>query len=116
MRRRAYKTSLLWDRTVWIGRFTGYRLLAWGKEQVLDAQIEIQVHQVTTNPAVWHARAYPGAAADCASGSTAEACMAAAAELFTQCLVPWAAFTPTIHGTVEHKRPQLVKPSERKAG
>jgi hypothetical protein len=104
------------DVTIWIGQFTGYRVLAFGKEQVLYAPIEIQVRQVSVSPPVWTAKAFPGADEECASGVTAEDCMADVAALFTQCLVPWRAFVPTAYGRFEQVQPTLVPPPEKKAG
>lgn len=43
------------DRRFFVGKFTGYRMLAFGKEQVLDYTAEMEVRQIYHHPPLWAA-------------------------------------------------------------
>lgn len=106
--------STLFDQTLWIGRLKGYRVMAFGREQVLNATIEIHIRQEWINPIVWSARAYPGSSEPCAMAATAEECQAKVEALFVELVDPWAAFTaPGLFGR-RKITPQLVYDSHRK--
>jgi hypothetical protein len=110
------RLSTLFDKTLWIGKLTGYRVQAFGREQVLKTPIEIHIRQEWINPVVWAARAYPGDHEPCAGGRTAEDCMAKVETLFTTVLEPWQAYTEqSLFGRVPMK-PTLVHPRKRRTG
>jgi hypothetical protein len=100
----------------WFGRFTGYRVNAWGKHQVLNAPIEIAIRMEYASPAVWVARAYPGAHGEIASSPTAEDCMRRVEALFVTQLAPWVEFRWQGLGRCQLKRWNVIEMAERQAG
>jgi hypothetical protein len=104
------------DASEWFGSFSGYRVLAWGKHQVLNAQIEVAVRMEFANPAVWVARAYPGTHGAIASSPTAEDCMRRVETLFVEQLAPWVEFRWQGLGRCSLKRWNVVEMAERQGG
>jgi hypothetical protein len=100
----------------WFARFTGYRVNAWGKHQVLNAPIEIAVRKEFESPAMWVARACPGYHGDMAVSATAEDCMRRVEEMFVTQLEPWVEFRWVGLGQCQLKRWNVVEMEERRAG
>ena len=48
------------ERAVYVGRFRGYRMLAFDKMQILDYEAEIEVYQLHQRPALWAAKDLAG--------------------------------------------------------
>lgn len=111
-----FRLASFFDRTLWIGKLTGYRVEAFGREQILKTPIEIHIRQECINPVIWEARAYPGDNWPCATAFTAEECMARVEKLFTTVLEPWQAYTDRSLLGRQAKKPTLVPPRKRRTG
>lgn len=98
------------------GKFQGYRVEAWGKRQVLNAEIEIWVRREGVNPNVWCARAYPGDHAPAAIAATAEQCMAAIELQFVRQVMPWLEFRWQGLGQCQLKRWNVESIDQRHVG
>lgn len=114
MRRRKLIHVPLWDRTLWIGKFRGFRALVFGREQVLDSTIEVRVQQEGINPPAWTARAYPGANQPICTGLTPEICMETVAAQFVTVVDAWQAYSSeTLFGR-QKLTPGIVADPKRK--
>lgn len=113
-RRRRYVA----DKTAseWQAEFFGYRVHAWGKNQVLNAPVEIWVRREGVNPNVWCARAYPGDHAPAAVAATAEECMRAVELQFVSQLGGWLEFRWQGLGQCQLKRWNVETIDGRRAG
>lgn len=113
-RRRRYEPNK--TTSEWQAKFRGYRVQAWGKRQVLDAEIEIWIRREGANPNVWCARAYPGDHAPAAIAATAEECMAAVELQFVTQLMPWIEYRWQGLGQCQLKRWNVESIDGRMAG
>jgi hypothetical protein len=105
-----YVTYIPPDRTVYLARFAGYRMLAFGRMQTLDYGAEIQVFQRWPNPPLWMAR-------DCArrylvpgsESARAEDCMRMVEATFVRQLTAWDTYTHNLFtDKIEKLGPKLV--------
>jgi hypothetical protein len=103
------------DRTMYIGEFTGYRMVAFGREQILDYTAEIRVYQAQVSPPVWVAVDHMGKMDPAFTSFRAEDTMRLVQEGFTQCVRAWESFqTGGLQGTVK-LGPQLVPKRSKSA-
>jgi hypothetical protein len=105
---RMLKTPFRPDRTLYVATFTGYRMHAFGRDQILDYTAEIHVYQTQTNPPVWVAEERQSRIKPFES-HRAEDTMRLVAEGFTTCLEPWQTFEIEPLGRVVKLGPKLVK-------
>lgn len=104
------------DKTLFVGKFRGYRMLAFGVEQILDYEAEIEVYQARSNPPLWVARDARGKMDPAFQSFRAEDTMRLVSEGFTTCLEKWQSYeTGGLRGT-RKLGPQLVPKRATKAG
>jgi hypothetical protein len=104
------------DRHVYIGRFEGYRMLAFGRVQILDYAAEIQVYQAQHYPPVWCAMDQHGKVNPAFNSHRAEDTMRLVEESFTTCLARWETFEYSGLEGLKKLGPQLVDRRDRKTG
>jgi hypothetical protein len=100
---------------MYVGTFRGLRMMAFGREQILDYQAVITVFQVQSNPAVWIARDERGKMDPAFHSFRAEDTMRLVEEGFTTCLEKWKTFeSGGLKGPVK-LGPQLVEKRAKRA-
>jgi hypothetical protein len=104
------------DRHVYRGRFRGYRMLAFGRAQILDYEAEITVKQATWNPQWWIAVDGRGKVDPAFSAPRAEDTMRLVAAGFTTCLQNWETFEVGGLKGARKLGPQLVPAKVKKVG
>jgi hypothetical protein len=103
------------DNTVYIGKFTGYWMAAFGTKQLLDYTAEIQVFQSQLYPPQWTALDATGKGSPDWVQSTATDVMRAVEQCFDTQLEKWQTFERDLFGGAKKLGPQLVKKIERTA-
>jgi hypothetical protein len=86
---KVYGPQALPDRMMYLGRFRGYRMKAFGREQILDYEAEILVYQARHNPPLWVARDRAGKMDPAFQSFRAEDTLRLVAEGFTTCVAKW---------------------------
>lgn len=101
------------DKTVYVGKFRGLRVVAFGRSQTLAVDMEIQVYQEKASPALWRSRnaVEPGTLAW--SGGTPESVMDQIAAAFERCVDKWQPWHVGPFGIAEKKGPQSVSDLRR---
>lgn len=104
------------DRTMYIGRFRGLRMIAFGKQQILDYDVEVNVFQHTLHPVRWVARDEHNKFHPCCESGSAEETMRLVKEMFIEQRDKWQTFE--LRGLAGMKKlgPQLVTRPARKTG
>lgn len=103
------------DHTVYIAKFTGFWMTAFGKVQRLVYEAEIQVFQSQLFPPQWQATDQYGKTDPHWVRSTAEDAMRMVEDSFDTQLEPWATFERDMFGGAKKLGPQLVKERDRRA-
>jgi hypothetical protein len=94
---------------VYVGRFRGYRTVAFGKVQILDYTAEIEVYQARQDPPAWMAReTTPGSVGGYFS-PRAEDTMRLVREAFVTCVEPWQRYEIEAFGKKVKLGPRLVE-------
>ena len=90
MRRRSQQQEK--DPHVWRAQFRGLHVLAFGREQVLDYAVDIEVVQAQAWPCVWVARDVKGGYEPFTQAGTPEEAMRLVAGAFVDQVTPWQPF------------------------
>lgn len=98
----------VWDLTIWKGTFTGWKVFAWGRDQVLYTPIEFHIKQEVGGRGLWIARAQPGDYEPIWWAFQPEECMWNIEAMFTTKLVNWAAWTDPLLFPKRKMTPMLV--------
>jgi hypothetical protein len=102
------------DRTIYTARFSGYRMHAFGKDQILDYTADIEVYKAQLNPPLWVARERRGHLDPAFQSFTAEDTMRLVTEGFVTQLEPWQTFTQETFGRISKLGPKLMEPAKKK--
>ena len=94
---------------MYVGRFSGFRMLAFGKMQILDYEAEIEVYQVHHTPPLWMAKDLAGRFDGGYISHRAEDTMRLVAEAFTTCVTPWEKYEVEPFGKKVKLGPRLVE-------
>lgn len=105
-----------YDPTIWTAKFSGYRVLAWGREQVLQGTVAFRIRQEFGYQRMWVARALPGDNPPVWVSDSPEDCMRRVESMFTTRVEDWQAWSGHALFGTRKLGPQLVSRDGRKVG
>jgi hypothetical protein len=103
------------ERAVYVGRFRGYRMLAFGKMQILDYEAEIEVYQMHLRPALWCAKDLSGRFDGAFVSPRSEDTQRLVHEAFVTCITPWQKYELEPFGKKVKLGPRLVEKPAKSA-